>query len=202
MSSGNSLKLSSLVAEKLFNRLGHSTAPYASADAFRQLYEMSHRSIFRFIYALSNGVLEDAEDLTAETYERAWKARKSFRGDEDAAMGWLVTIARNLVIDRQRQQRRILPPHSLDVIADELSSSADVEQQVLRSEQQAMILTALQTLPVQDREILLLRYLLGWRVKQIAEHNGLLENTISVKIRRALVGVRQQLSQEKGDENE
>jgi RNA polymerase sigma-70 factor (ECF subfamily) len=44
--------------------------------------------VFRYIYGLSGGPLQEAEDLTAETYARAWKTRQSFSGNEEAALGW------------------------------------------------------------------------------------------------------------------
>jgi RNA polymerase sigma factor (sigma-70 family) len=49
----------------------------------------------------------------------------------------------------------------------------------------------LHTLSSQHREILVLRYLLNWRVKEIAEHLEMKENTVSVYIRRALKQLRQ-----------
>jgi hypothetical protein len=64
---------------------------FPNADAFARLYEQTYLRIFRYIYGLSGGPLQEAEDLTAETYERAWKRRQRFTGDEQAALGWLLS---------------------------------------------------------------------------------------------------------------
>ena len=72
-------------------------------QAFQALYLQSHLMVYRYIFGLLGGPIQDVEDLTAETYTRAWKARQRFRGDEQAALGWLLRIARNLVIDSYRR---------------------------------------------------------------------------------------------------
>ena len=167
-------------------------APYASAEAFRQLYQQTHVSVYRFVYSLHGGPSEAVEDLTAETFERAWKARQRFRTNaedvEDAATGWLITIARNLVFDVRRQQKR--QPSSSSLEDSILAGDADAEHQILQDEEQAVLLATLQTLADDEREMIILRYILGWRVKQVAEHFKLKENTVSVKIKRALEKLR------------
>ncbi len=169
-----------------------SEAPYASAEAFRQLYGQTHVSVYRFIYSLHGGPAEAVEDLTAETFERAWKARHRFRtseeGVENAATGWLITIARNLVFDARRKQKRQPPPLVLQETVR--AGDDDAAQKILWDEEQAVLLATLQTLADDEREMLILRYILGWRVNQIAEHFGLKENTGSVKIKRALEKLR------------
>lgn len=170
----------------LFPPFAQEDAPYASAAAFRQLYEQSHLSIYRFIYSMHGGPAEDVEDLTAETFERAWKARKRFEGDQEAAIGWLITIARNQVIDAQRRRKRRGSADRLDDVRMASPPDAEVEHLALWYEQQEVLLSLLQTLPDQEREMLILRYVLGWQVKRIAAHYGLQENTASVQIRRTL----------------
>ncbi len=95
------------------------TAPYTTANAFRQLYERTHLSVYRFVYALHGGPAEDVEDIAAETWERAWNGRMRFRGNEHDAVGWLLTIARNLVIDKQRAEQRRPSAMALDGLAFE-----------------------------------------------------------------------------------
>ena len=184
-------------------------APYASAEAFRQLYGQTHISIYRFIYSLHGGPTEAVEDLTAETFERAWKARHRFRNsperspeqsDEDAATGWLITIARNLIFDERRKQKRQPPSVMLEETVR--AGDADAAQHILWDEEQAVLLATLQTLADDEREMVILRYILGWRVKQVAEHFGLKENTASVKIKRALEKLRHAWPEEENFEEE
>jgi len=154
-------------------------------DAFTRLYEETHLIIFRYVYGLSGGPLQEAEDLTAETYARAWKTRQGFRGDGGAALGWLLHIARNLAIDlaRRRKVRDLDESIPIELLADPRLTP---ETDVITREQITILWRMLGTLPDDTREILVLRYLLGWQVKQVAGHLGLNENTVSVTIRRAL----------------
>jgi RNA polymerase sigma-70 factor (ECF subfamily) len=155
------------------------------ADSFTNLYETTHLFVFRYVYGLSGGPAQEAEDLTAETYARAWKTSSHFHGNERAALGWLLSIARNLAIDlsRRRKVRRVDEDVPIELLIDpHLTPEADVNTR----EQVEILWRMLDALSEDIREILVLRYMLGWQVKQIAEHLGMAENTISVTIRRAL----------------
>ena len=77
----------------------------SDADLFTLLYEDTHIMVFRYIYGLSGGPQQEAEDLTSETYARAWKTRQRFNGNDQAALGWLLRIAKNLVIDLSRRRK-------------------------------------------------------------------------------------------------
>jgi RNA polymerase sigma-70 factor, ECF subfamily len=167
----------------LFRR--HSISPIASPGRFRELYEGSRLSVFRYIYGLTGGPQEEVEDLTAETFLRAWKARHGFQGDEASATGWLIRIAKRLVIDRYRRtsQDRSKPP---DAPPEEPSP----EQAVILDEQTSFLFRLVAELPDEPREILVLRYLLNWRVNEIASHLGITENNVSVTIHRTLARLR------------
>jgi RNA polymerase sigma-70 factor (ECF subfamily) len=81
---------------------GRAAVPYASKAAFSELYEDTHLSVYRYVYGLLGGTAQDAEDITAQTYLKAWDHRKQFRGTPEQAKGWLFTIAKRIVIDRYR----------------------------------------------------------------------------------------------------
>jgi RNA polymerase sigma-70 factor (ECF subfamily) len=154
-------------------------------EGFQKIYQQYHLAVFRYIYGLHGGPTEDVEDLTTTTFLRAWKARQRFRGDQGAALGWLLKIARNLVIDSQRRRGRRENPVNIET---QIISSKDLtpEEHVFQREQVTTLWNLLLQLPNHHREIITLRYLLGWKVKAIAEHLGKNENSISVTIRRIL----------------
>ncbi|MFN2152431.1 MAG: RNA polymerase sigma factor [Anaerolineales bacterium] len=160
------------------------------ARSFQQFYERCNLMVFRFIFGLHGGPTEDVEDLAAETFVRAWKSRRRFSGTEQAARGWLLKIARNLVIDAHRRQksRGFSQDIELHIIP---SDEPNPEAQVQVQEQIKVLWTLLQTLPDQQREILVLRYILGWRVQDIGDHLAMKENTVSVYIRRAIKRLRE-----------
>jgi RNA polymerase sigma-70 factor (ECF subfamily) len=172
-----------------------------TAEAFARLYEKTYLIVFRYLYGVSGGPLQEVEDLTAETYERAWKWRGRFQGDEQAALGWLLRIARNLAIDLSRRRKVRDADESLPI---ELLVDPNVlpELNVITREQIEILWRLLGTLTEGVREMIVLRYMLGWKVKQVAEHLGTKENYVSVTIRRALKSLQHDWSQLQEKENE
>ena len=161
-------------------------SPIASPASFRALYERNRLPVFRYVYALTSGSQADAEDLTAETFLRAWKARHQFQGEMDSAIGWLIRIAKRLVIDDYRRTARANRNSPTDV-----NSESGPEQTAIQQEQQKLLLRLVADLPDEQREILILRFLLGWRVNDIAQHIGSSENKVSVSLHRILSKLRE-----------
>ena len=161
-------------------------SPIASPASFRALYERNRLPVFRYVYALTSGSQADAEDLAAETFLRAWKARHQFQGEIDSAIGWLIRIAKRLVIDDCRRTARA-NRNSPTVV----NSESGPEQTAIHQEQQKLLFRLVADLPDEQREILILRYLLGWRVSDIARHTGASENKVSVSLHRILSKLRE-----------
>jgi RNA polymerase sigma-70 factor (ECF subfamily) len=164
-------------------------SPFQTAQAFSELYAQTHLPVYRYVYGLVAGHREEAEDVTAETFLRAWDHRASFDGERGAALNWLLGIARHLVIDGYRHD-----PASGQAPLDEASLAAPgatVEEQVFLNSEERTLMTALERLPVDQRELIVLRYLLGWRVKDMAAYLELKENTVSVRLQRTLARLRQ-----------
>lgn len=169
------------------NLFRQTNSSIASPASFRALYELNRLSVFRYIYALTGGSQADAEDLTAETFLRAWKARHRFQGEMDVGIGWLIGIAKRLIVDDYRRTVRATRNQHTDV-----QTESTPEQAAIKDEQHKLLLRLVADLPDEPREIIVLRYLLGWRVSDIARHIGTSENKISVSIHRTLSKLREQ----------
>ena len=164
---------------------GRAAAPYDSKAAFSQLYDETHRSLYRYVYGLSGSTTQDAEDITAQTYLKAWDHRKQFSGTPEQVKGWLFTIAKRIVIDRYRKQQ--IRPQSVHI--DEaflVSSDASPEEKAVIAEQIQTLWILLQDLSTENREMIVLRYMVGWPVKDIAAHMDMNPNTVSVRLSRVL----------------
>ena len=156
---------------------------------FSRLYEKTHLSVFRYVYGLTGGPLQEVEDLTAEVYTRAWKACEHFNGNEQTVLGWLLRIAKNLAIDmaRSHKVREVAEEIDIELLVDPYELP---ELDIMAREQIKTLWRLLGLLPEEPREMLVLRYIIGWQVKQIAEYMGSSENNVSVTIRRALQRLR------------
>jgi RNA polymerase sigma-70 factor, ECF subfamily len=169
---------------QIFQR--HHQSPVATATGFRDMYERKRLPVFRYIFGLTGGPQDLVEDLTADTFLRAWKARHRFEGDMDAATGWLIRIAKRLVIDDYR--RTVQATRNLSA---EVPTDPSPEQAAISEEQRTFLFSLLTDLPEDQREILVLRYMLGWRVNEVALHLDMTENNVSVTIHRTLSRLRE-----------
>ena len=172
--------------------------PLVPPDAFSNFYEQAHLSVFRYAMVLCGGNQAEAEDITADAFFRAWEKRQQFSGSQEAALGWVITIARNLLIDHRRSENT----HPADAFLDDsLPDAGDhIETILVDDEQFQKVFDSIRRLPFPHGDILTLRYVLGWQVKTIAAHLGLAENTVSVNLRRALARIQLELvSQEFND---
>ncbi len=166
--------------------------PLSAPADFSAFYERTHLSLFRYIYGLTGGPQEEVEDLTAEAFTRAWRARRNFEGSEPAALGWMMKIGRGLVIDAYR--RRKVRPVMDDELAEEVPAEGLLPEELAQAAaDQEALFALLRRLPEEIREILVLRSLLGWPVNQIAEYLQTSENNISASIHRALLRLRGEL---------
>ncbi|HYF63916.1 MAG TPA: sigma-70 family RNA polymerase sigma factor [Herpetosiphonaceae bacterium] len=157
--------------------------PYVAKEAFASLYHHSYPQVFRYVYALRGGPVVEVEDIVATTFLRAWTHRGSFDGTLDGAVGWLITIARRLVIDQQRRNKRL--PAVIGMAGIDIAAPHELDAVLQRKENTALVTALLQRLDDSDRELLVLRYILGWTVRRIADHQQKSENAVSVAVRRA-----------------
>ena len=168
--------------------------PFQDPVNFSHLFTNTQKTIFRYIYGIHGGPIEEVEDITCETYIRAWKGRNHFWGDEHDALCWLFTIARHLVIDTHRRKKvhpdSMYSPLDFDIDCMNFSNQTNPEDQAYDTEQFRQLWKIIQNLPGDKREVLILRFMLGWKVKEIAQFLHKQENTVSVTIRRCLEQIR------------
>ena len=139
-------------------------------EAFGQLYDHYHVSVYRFVY-YRVGSAQLAEDLTSETFFRALRSMSSFRWQGKDFGAWLMTIARNLTADHFKAGRTRLEQTTEDM--QTLDSAAEgPEHEVLASLTNEALLGALRELPTEQRECLVMRFLQGLSIAETAEVLG------------------------------
>jgi RNA polymerase sigma-70 factor (ECF subfamily) len=139
-------------------------------EAFGQLYDHYHVSVYRFLY-YRVGSAPLAEDLTSETFFRALRSMSSFRWQGKDFGAWLMTIARNLTADHFKAGRTRLEQTTEDM--QTLDSTADgPEQEVLATLTNEALLGALHELPAEQRECLVMRFLQGLSIAETAQILG------------------------------
>ncbi len=140
------------------------------SEAFGQLYDHYHASVYRFLY-YRVGSVPLAEDLTGETFFRALRSMSSFRWQGKDFGAWLMTIARNLTTDHFKAGRTRLESTTEDMSRLDTTTEGP-ESAVLASLTNEALLEALSTLPTEQRECLVMRFLQGLSIAETAEVLG------------------------------
>ncbi|HEX5200217.1 MAG TPA: RNA polymerase subunit sigma-70 [Actinoplanes sp.] len=146
---------------------------------------------------------EDAQDMTQETFLRAWNKRESFRGHA-ALRTWLYRIATNACLDllRKRNDRTPVPselpdPDSevpyLQPYPDRMLPADPQESVVARETIELAFIVAVQHLPPRQRAVLILRDILGWPASEAADALGLTVASVTSALQRARVTMRERL---------
>jgi RNA polymerase sigma-70 factor, ECF subfamily len=136
-------------------------------QAFAFLIEPHRRALHLHCYRML-GSLHDAEDALQETMLRAWKG--SDRYEPRAQLGaWLHTIATNVCLTALARRRA--QPAQLAEDLDYLQPYPDrlLDDLVARETVELAFITAIQLLPPKQRTVLILRDVLGWSAKEVAD---------------------------------
>jgi RNA polymerase sigma-70 factor (ECF subfamily) len=140
------------------------------SEAFGQLYDHYHTSVYRFLY-YRVGSVPLAEDLTAETFFRALRSMSSFRWQGKDFGAWLMTIARNLAMDHFKAGRTRLEQTTEDMGTLDTTTEGP-ENAVLSLLTNEALLEALSQLPTEQRECLVMRFLQGLSIAETADVLG------------------------------
>jgi RNA polymerase sigma-70 factor (ECF subfamily) len=138
-----------------------------------------------FRYRLGNTA--DVEDLTARTFEKAWRARHRYRRDVAGFSTWLLTIARNVAIDHLRARQRYEP---LDVAAAVPSPDHTPELQAVHQSEAHRLAALLATLEPRQRELIAMKYGADMTNRAIADATGLSESNVGTILHRAVETLR------------
>jgi RNA polymerase sigma factor (sigma-70 family) len=134
----------------------------------------------------------DAEDLVQGAYLRALKFFSGFHGAN--ARAWLLTIVRNACYTWLEQKRARGPATAFDEEIHGVESDAmDPEKRLLREEAQQSVRRAVEGLPVELREVVVLRELEGLSYKEIAAIAGIPLGTVMSRLARARERLHQRL---------
>lgn len=88
------------------------------------VFEQYYEDVFRFLRGLSADE-HLAEELTQETFYRAWKSHDSYRGDADMRI-WLCSIAKNLYYTQYQKQKRFAPEEDMEEYPAEDKNFLDI----------------------------------------------------------------------------
>jgi RNA polymerase sigma-70 factor (ECF subfamily) len=125
------------------------------AGAFGDLYEQYLNQIFRYIY-YRIGDQGLAEDFTEAVFLRVWESLSRFDISKISFKGWLFRVAHNLLVDYYRTRKK---QQSLNEYIELPDPRQSPEDQVITSEREALVLSALKSLKQEYQDVLTLRFI-------------------------------------------
>jgi RNA polymerase sigma-70 factor (ECF subfamily) len=137
-----------------------------------------------FRYRVDDQLL--AEDLTATTFEEAWKSRHRYRPERARVSTWLLGIARNVAADHFRRNRRYI---ELEAILDHTGTES-AEEVVDRRTDVARLVALLAQLTERERELVSLKYGAQLTNREIARVTGLTETNVGTILHRIVQRLR------------
>jgi RNA polymerase sigma-70 factor (TIGR02960 family) len=184
-------------------RLGDDEATFIAAvraedsGRFALLTERHRRELQVHCYRMLANY-EDAQDMTQETFLRAWNKRESFKGHA-ALRTWLYRIATNACLDflEKRNDRTPVPSELPDPDSEVLYLQPypeDPQESVVARETiELAFIVAVQHLPPRQRAVFILRDVLGWPASKAADALDLTVASVTSALQRARVTMREQL---------
>ncbi len=163
-------------------------------QVFGELYDQYFSKVYAFVYRRVDD-RQTAEDLTADAFLKAMRNLGNFEGTAASFPAWLFRIAANVVTDYYRSLRHRSAPLELDRWADERPGPE--EMAMLQSEADEVRL-AVKYLTPDQQDVVLMRFVGGLKLKEIAEATGRTEQAVKSLMFRALSTLRRRLQEQRG----
>jgi RNA polymerase sigma-70 factor (ECF subfamily) len=152
--------------------------------SFESLFHRTYPQLLGYVRVIT--APSDADDVVAETYAIAWRRRASI--PPDAELGWLIGVARRVVLNQRRGERR-LEALRARLSARHDAAALDPSELIADDELRA----ALRTLAVRDREALLLTTWFDLSPTAAAAAVGITPSAFRMRLARARRRLRAQL---------
>jgi RNA polymerase sigma-70 factor (ECF subfamily) len=172
----------SLASQVDFGALLSAVALHRDREAFAQLFDHFAPRVKSFM--LRKGTSPElAEDLVQETMIAVWTKAAQYAPERGAASTWVFTIARNLRIDRLRRESSafFVDLEGFDAPSEESSG----DESLNRTQEDGHVTQALEQIPVEQRELLILSYVEDVSQVMIAERLKLPLGTVKSRMRLA-----------------
>jgi RNA polymerase sigma-70 factor (ECF subfamily) len=158
------------------------------AAAFAALYDVHLDRVYRYCY-YRTGNRPDAEDLAQQTFLNAWRAIRRYRPGRAPFAAWLLAISHNVTASHFRRPRATAAPDLAARAAERADPAAALEASAAREE----VHRALLRLRPDHQRVVLLRFIGGCSVAEVAAATGKTENHVRLTQHRALARLRRLL---------
>jgi len=154
-----------------------------SEESFALLYREHVQRIYRYIYYRVRDE-QLAEDLTADVFTKVIEGLPRYVDRGKPFIAWLYRIAHARVVDHYRRQDR--RPTATNVEEANLSITPDMDAQLVKSHASQVLMKGIETLTVDQQQVIILRFIEGLPIETVAEQLGKKGNAIKALQFRAV----------------
>jgi len=158
-------------------------AQNGSDEAFATLYREHVQRIYRYIYYRTRDE-QLAEDLTADVFTKVIEGLPRYIDKGKPFIAWLYRIAHARVVDHYRRQDR--RPTATNVEDANLSITPDMDTDLVKSHASRILMEAISTLTVDQQQVIILRFIEGLPIEEVAQQLGKKGNAIKALQFRAV----------------
>jgi RNA polymerase sigma-70 factor (ECF subfamily) len=156
------------------------------AESFGSLYRRYVDPIYRYLFTRL-GDSKEAEDLTEDVFFRSFRALGNYRERGLPFSAFLYQVAKNVLIDHYRQQKGEV---ELSGSEQAIETLRPLDEQVIRDEQLRDLRRAMDEMPSNYREVIILRVILAMPTNVVANWMSMTEGATRVLLHRALASLR------------
>jgi RNA polymerase sigma-70 factor (ECF subfamily) len=152
-----------------------------------------HAQYANLVYSVAYRVLNDqmaAEEVTQDTFMRLWNKSYTFDPEKGRFITWLLTVTRRLAIDVLRQRQRREPVTGMLFMDEDPNLWENVLASDGSSDLRRTLVSVLNELPLEQRQLIELVYFYGLTHNDIAETTGLPLGTVKTRIRLGMQKLR------------
>lgn len=149
-----------------------------STDALAQLYQQTSASVYAYALSLLKNS-HDAEDVLHDCYLSIWTAAPSYRS-EGKPMAWILTLTKNLSLKLLRRRKR-----TAELPVEDWKDSLEFSTQ-MTADDKVVLQQCMERLSDDERQIVVLHAVSGFKHRQIAELMDLALPTVLSKYHRAI----------------
>jgi len=161
-------------------------------DAFSLLYSATSAKLFGICLRVF-GNRAEAEDALQDVFVKIWRNAERYQVNGLSPMTWLITIARNLSIDRLRA-RKTAQGAGLEEADDLASASPGPEALAIAASERGQIVDCMAELEADKSDAVRRAYLMGETYQELADRYSVPLNTVRTWLRRSLIKLKECLS--------
>lgn len=159
-------------------------------EALKIIYEKSINPLYAYVLSLTKNKY-DTEDVLQETYVSIAENAASYHGG-NKAMAWIFRIAKNFTLMHFRKEKNKDSIHEVEEAVEAKYSFSFVEN----ADHRMLLESAMEILEEEERQILFLHAVAGWKNREIAEYLGKNLNTVLSKYQRSIKKLQEHLGKD------